>query len=435
MTPARESALHILASMDREDTYLNIAYQNQMERAGAADAALVKELVYGVTTYRLALDADIRVLSSVRLKKIAPMIRNILRLGLYQLKFLDKIPASAAVNESVKLARKYGHGGSAGFVNAILRSYLRSAPAYSEETDAQRLSRTTSHPLWLVEAWLSQYGKAFTEGLLSANNARPPMTIRCNTRKIGRDALAAQLAADGMTMQETPLSPVGLFVEGGGNLERHPAYQAGLFTIQDQSAQLPALALAPLPGSRVLDLCAAPGGKTTQLAECMDDTGEVLAFDIHAERCRMIAQAAHRLGHTSIRAAVMDAAQFDPRLENTADRVLLDVPCSGLGILRRKPDIKYRMTPEKIVDIRAAQAAILRTGARYVKPGGTLVYSTCTINEAENDDVVDAFLADNPTFVPDPVPQIPGMETGRMTLYPHVHQSDGFFICKLRRMP
>lgn len=437
MATARETALLILTNVERSGAYLNIAYKNQLDkvRLSPEDASFTKELAYGVITYKLTLDAIIDKLSNIKRKKISPYILTILRMGLYQIRYLDRVPNSAAVNESVRLAKRYGHGASSGYVNAVLRAYLRhSCPALQGKTQAETLSLQYSYPVWLVQKWLEEYGEPFTIELMQAGNARPPMVIRCNTRQLTRTALMERLEQEGVSASPTVIAPAGLTLSGGKNPESLSAYREGLFTIQDESSQLPALALAPQPGDTVLDVCAAPGGKTTQLAELMDNRGVIRAFDIYPERLKMIDHTAARLNIDIIQTALRNATQHHSELDGSADKLLLDVPCSGLGIIRRKPDIKYNMTPEKIADILHEQRAILDTCSRYLKPGGELVYSTCTINPAEDMDMIEAFLAEQPAFCLCPVRSLTEeLERGYATFYPNVHHSDGFFVCKLKK--
>ena len=445
MVSGREMALKILYETEQKDGYFNIIFQNRMKDSGLprGERALAKELASGVMQRKITLDYVIRSFSSVRLKKISPYILQILRLGMYQLYYMDKIPARAAVDESVKLAKKYGHSASAGFVNAILHRAAREAgpplPARGE-SEVRCLSVKHSHPEELTQWYLEQFGAERAERLLEENNKRPPLSLRVNRLKISRAELIEILAAEGICTTPSKLADSGLLAERGANPEGTRAWRTGLFSIQGQSSQAAALALAPKPGETVLDLCCAPGGKTAHLAELMDNKGRILASDLYAHRLGAVRDNARRLGIGIIETAQMDAAEEKREYVRLADKILLDVPCSGLGIIRRKPDIRYKKDLTNFKEIIEIQKKILNNCAKYLKIEGELVYSTCTLNPEENMGVVRAFLAEHPEFTL-MAAESPHMgetlrkelERGYTTLYPDVHGSDGFFICKLKR--
>ncbi len=438
MVQPRELSLKILYDVEKNGAYLNISFQNHAESAGVAgrDAALVKELTYGVLKQKLALDATIARFSSVKLKKIAPYVLCILRMGLYQLFFMDKIPDSAAVDESVKLARKYA-GKSRGFVNAILRKAQAEGLLLPEEETPKALSVRYSHPVELVEWLCENFGIEKARQIMEENNQVPALCIRLNRLKTNREALAERLAQEGVQTRPGVLSAESLLIESG-NLSRLPSYAEGLFTVQDQSAQLAALALSPAPGDTVYDICAAPGGKTTHLAELMNNRGKILALDIYEKRLLSVEKTAQRLGISIIETRVADGASV--RFPEQADKILVDAPCSGLGVIRRRPDIKYKPELTMFDELVQIQRDILQNVAAYVKPGGVMVYSTCTINPGENEEQIAAFLETHKEFELLPVDYSgiteaarEQLKTGMGTLYPAGDSGDGFFIAKLRR--
>lgn len=445
MVSGREMALKILYETEQKDGYLNIVFQNRMKDSGLprGERALVKEMVSGVMQRKITLDYAVRSFSSIRLKKISPYILQILRLGMYQLYYMDKIPTRAAVDESVKLAKKYGHSASAGFVNAILHRAAREIepplPARGE-SESRYLSVKHSHPEELVQWYVEQFGAERAERLLEENNQRPPLSLRVNRLKISRAELADVLAAEGICTAPSQLADSSLLAERGTKLEGTRAWREGLFSIQGQSSQAAALALAPKPGDTVLDLCCAPGGKTAHLAELMENQGRILASDLYGHRLSAVQDNARRLGIEIIETAQMDASEENKTYFGLADKILLDVPCSGLGIIRRKPDIRYKKDLMNFKEIVEIQKKILNNCAKYLKIEGELVYSTCTLNPEENMGVIKAFLEEHPEFTLTAVesPHIgeavrKELEKGYTTLYPDVHGCDGFFICKLKR--
>ena len=437
MSP-RELALKILYDVEKNGAYLNISFQNHTNEAGISerDAALIKELTYGVVKYKLTLDAVIARFSSVKLKKLAPFVLCILRMGVYQLYFMDKIPESAAVNESVKLAGRYA-GKSRGFVNAVLRRTTQEEFLLPEGTTPEALSVRYSHPLPLVLWLIETFGAERAETLMAENNRAPSVCLRVNTLKTDSDAFIQRLEGEGVTVSKGKLTDCAVLLESGG-VAKLASYREGLFTIQDQSAQLAALALAPKPGERVYDVCAAPGGKTTHLAEMMENRGEILALDFYGERLKAIEKTAERLGISIIRTREADASLYP--FEAMADRILIDAPCSGLGVIRRRPDIKYKAELTDFDELCDIQKKILDHCAGYLKPGGTMVYSTCTVNPAENEGQIQEFLKNHRDFSLMAIdsPHILGraketLAGGMGTFYPEREGGDGFFIAKLRR--
>jgi 16S rRNA (cytosine967-C5)-methyltransferase len=412
---ARETALKALYEVEKNGAYSDKALKNAL-RGGAlapTDRAFAAELTYGVVRHKSRLDFIIRNYSDQRLKKLSVWILNILRMGVYQMIFLDKIPHSAAVNEGVNLAKRYGHEASARFVNAVLRAVSRGG-----DVKCPSLNIYYSHPDWLVDLIDAQYPLECKK-ILAANNEIPAVTVRVNTLKTTSGALC-----DALTKKGIEVTPRGELLEIAkfGDIAALEEYKNGLFTPQDKGAYLAAAAVDPRPGELILDVCAAPGGKATQIAEMSGDKAKILAFDLHAHKIDLINKNARRLGINGITAICRDAAQPDPQYIAAADKVLADVPCSGLGVIRKKPDIKWRKTPGDLKEIIALQSAVLDSSARYLKPGGILVYATCTINKDENGGVVERFL------------QTARFEKLKETqLLPHTDGCDGFYICKLRK--
>ena len=413
----REAALKALYDIEYNGSYSNMAVKNTLggRDISKQDKALFTALVYGVTDKRLTLDYYISRLSKIKLKKISKYILLILRMGIYQIVFMDKIPVSAAVNESVKLAKRYGHGASAGFVNGVLRSAASKTVDYPEEKN-EYLSVKYSFPLWLCDRWIDEFGFEFTESMMQAFEENKHITLRANSLKTTASELAGMLVKSGITAEVKD----GVVITGGFDIENNSLYKDGFFTVQDTAAMQAAKVLAPQSGEFIIDMCAAPGGKTTHIAELMKNSGKILAFDIHAHKTELIKKNAARLGIDIIEVHEKDASVFDKSLENTADRVLCDVPCSGFGVIGRKPDIKR--CEDRSGEITALQTKILENGAKYLKDSGVLVYSTCTVEKCENEEVINKFMKNNGGFE----------KMYEKAFYPHIDKTDGFYICKLR---
>ncbi len=433
MKNAREIAVLTLVDVHRAGAYSNLALKKRLESdMSGAEKRLATSLVYGVIKRQLTLDYIIGQYSKIKLKKISDYILEILRTGIYQLLYMDKIPQSAAVNESVKLSKRYGHGASAGFVNGVLHSVIRGGVQYPHDS-AERLSVEESFPLWLCREWTDSFGQEFAKDLMRAMNREPRLCLRANTLKISAGELAGRMPAG----EVSALYPQAVLCSGF-DIAASAEYQDGLFTAQDISAMLAGAVLAPKKGETVIDLCAAPGGKTTHLAQLMENAGRILAFDIHAHKIKLIEENAKRMGISIIEARQGDAAIHESSLDSLADKVLADVPCSGLGIIRRKPEIKWNKKEES--NLEQIQYSILENAARYVKPGGEVVYSTCTLRRQENEDIIRRFLAEHRAFAPvdfqAKLPQALQKDTvreGHVTFYPNTDGIDGFFIAKLKR--
>lgn len=422
---ARELAINVLYKVEYGEGYSNVELDKELNKSelSTVDKALASEIVYGVLTWKITLDEIIKRYSSIRLKKISPWILNILRIGIYQIAFLDRIPESAAVNESVNLAKRYGHEASSRFVNAILRKIDRNEMEKLLEylstktyTESELISIATSHPEWLVDKLLKEYDKKFVTELLNANNITPEITLRANTLKTTRDELFKLLSLKKLDCRKGNL-------QDSVKVKKLADYGGQLFSVQDEAAQLACLKLEVKAGDIVLDACSAPGGKTTYLAELMKNTGRVDAWDIHPHRVRLVEESAKRLGIDIIRATVKDASEYSTSYNGKYDKILLDVPCSGLGVIRKKPDIKWTRTLEDITELMKVQTQILDTCSEYLRTGGRLVYSTCTVLKEENEEQIEKFLMRHSEYE---------LEE-KINLYPHIDDTDGFFIAVLNR--
>lgn len=441
---ARDIALDVLNRVEEHKSYSNLELRNVLDREklAAADAGLVTELVYGTIQRKLTLD---HVLSHfVGNKKLQTWVRNLLRLSLYQIRFLDRIPERAAVHEAVEIAKRRGHQGISSMVNGVLRNVLRQPDVWERQPKgdlALQIAVAHSHPEWLVRDWLAVYGEETTISICEANNRTPHSTVRVNSWKTTKEQVQDKLADEGLAGQPSTVSPHALLMEGGYAAGSR-LFKEGFFTIQDESSMLVAPALAAKPGMRVLDACAAPGGKTTHIAELMENSGQIIASDVHPHKRDLIANAAKRLGITIIEPIVCDALDLPEKGLGAFDRILLDAPCTGFGVIRRKPDLKWNKTPDDVRSIAQLQYELLKTLAPMLAEGGVLVYSTCTIEPAENQKIVRRFVDEHPDFVLDDTlaEDLPAAvkehvdETGAcVQILPHHFESDGFFIARLKR--
>ena len=436
---ARDTALKVLIACRTHGAWADAALKAQLARdqLSPQDAALCSRMVYGVTQNRLLLDFYLAAYCSQKPDHLQPPLLDILRLGAYQILFLDKVPDRAAVSEAVELAKRSGRGQAAGLVNAVLRKLSQNKnalPPIPDRDEAKFLSIRYSHPKWLVKRLLELLGREEAEAFLAADNTAAPLTVQVNPLKTTPEALTAELEALGVRVTPHAWVPGCLELSGTGDLTALEPFQAGHFLVQDGAAALAARAAAVTPGQRVLDVCAAPGGKSFGAAFAMEDRGEILACDLHENKLKRIQDGARRLGLTSIRTAAADGREFRPEWEAAFDTVLVDAPCSGLGIIRKKPDTRYKKADD-LFTLPVVQQAILDNACRYVKPGGVLVYSTCTILPEENQQVTDAFLAQHRDFSREdlPLPNQAGQADGQVTLWPHRHDTDGFYICRMRR--
>lgn len=428
---AREAALDVLVRTEQDHSYSNLLLHQTLQKYGLdkADTGLATEIVYGTIQRLNTIDYFLERFVAKGMAKLQPWVRSLLRMSFYQMMYLDRIPDHAIVNEAVNLAKKKGHQGISGMVNGVLRNVIRQKDTLtiSEKLPAaERIALTHSHPEWMVKRWIRQLGEERTERICEANNVPPRVSIRANTVKISRDQLVNLLKEAGLQAEPSALAPAGVIVKGGGNMALTPWFAEGLFSIQDESSMLVAEAVDPKPGEKVLDCCAAPGGKTMHIAEKMQDQGEVWACDIHEHKEKLIREQADRLGLQSVRTITSDARKLSERFgEGTFDRILLDAPCSGLGVIRRKPDMKWNKQERELDEICVIQQELLLQVHQLLRPGGVLVYSTCTIEHNENEGMVQRFIQEHPEFE---------LAEGQpLQIYPDEHQSDGFFIAKLRK--
>ena len=431
---ARETALNALIACRKNGAWSNGVLKEycSRDRLDRREAGLAARLCYGVLQNRGKLDFYLKQLLTGRIKDLHPAVHDILHLGLYQIYEMDKIPASAAVNESVTLAKKYCRKlrNAAGLVNAVLRSAVRTKGTLKEPV---ALCDRYSHPQKLIDLLEDYVGAQRLEPMLKANNAVPPMVVQVNTLRTTTRELTASLEADGVTAQPHPWLENCLVLTGTGSLEQLDAFQKGLFYVQDAAAKLSVLCAQIPENAAVLDCCAAPGGKTFAAAMC--GAGTLISCDVHEHKVELIQKGAQRLGLSNVQSMVQDASLCKPEWRGKMDVVIADVPCSGYGIIRKKPDIRYK-DPQSMQELPGLQLAILKNQANYVKPGGVLLYSTCTLVRAENEGVVEAFLTQNPEFCLEalPLPEpFPKNATGMLALVPGEYDTDGFFICRLRR--
>lgn len=429
---ARDAALSVLISCRRDGAWSDGALKQQLARdeLDRRDAALATRLCAAVLQNRMLLDEWVARYLKGRLSALQPVVLDILRLAVCQLQFFDKLPPSAVVNEAVGQAKRLANPRAAGLVNGLLRAMLRDP---SRLTLPEDLSLRYSHPAALVELLRQNVGQARLEALLCADNAAPPACIQTNRLRTDSAALTAALEQEGLCVTPHPWLPDCLLLTGGG-IERTEAFRSGWFYVQDAASRLAVEALSAAPGQRVLDCCAAPGGKSFSAAIAMQNTGSLTACDIHPHKRELMERGAQRLGLTCLTAQVQDASVSRPDWEQRFDRVVADVPCSGLGVIRKKPDIRYKaLAPmEALPEI---QYRILSAQAAHLRPGGVLVYSTCTILRRENEEVVMRFLAEHPEFTPEPfsLPGLGEVSTGMRTLLPCDEGTDGFFMARLRK--
>lgn len=441
MDSVREIALKTLYKIDKEEAYSNIVLDETIKEnrrnLDDRDVGFISEIVYGVTTWKLTVDEIIKKYSKFRLKKISPWILNILRMGIYQIVFLDKVPKSAAVNESVNLAKRYGHKGSSNFVNAILRKVeKKDYEAFFEiENPIERISKTTSMPVWMIEELLKENDIQKVEEICKASNIKPKVSIRMNRLKTNKQELENLLKERNIIFQEGKLEDF-LILEKAKNIEQLDLFKQGYFTIQDEGSGLIAKIVNPKANEVILDACSSPGGKTTYMAELMENKGKIIAWDLHPHRVKLVEETAKRLDIHMIKTECQDATIYREEYTQKFDKILLDVPCLGIGVLKRKPDIKWKRRPEDVEKITQIQQNILKTCSKYLKSNGQLVYSTCSIFSEENDKIIDKFLQKNRDFIYAKI-QIPNIEnnagnSNKIQLYQD-NETDGFFICKLQK--
>ncbi|APH35559.1 16S rRNA (cytosine(967)-C(5))-methyltransferase RsmB [Bacillus velezensis] len=439
----RELALEALEKLEQNQAYSNLLLTSVIKTNTLSDQdrGLLTELVYGTLQNKIALDYMLKPFIR-KPNKVKPWVIQLLRLSAYQMEYLEKIPDRAAIHEAVEIAKKRGHKGIASFVNGILRSLQREgAPSFAEiEDPVLRLSTETSHPEWLVKEWVEAYGFEAAEKICRIHLIPPKQTLRVNHIKSDRETVLNEMENAGLEAEAGDLSPDAIKLLKG-SIANTAFFQNGGVSIQDESSMLVARALDPKPGETVLDACAAPGGKSAHIAELMENEGSLTSLDLHRHKVKLIKEGAERLGLTIIDAQTMDARKAGEVFgAERFDRVLVDAPCSGFGVIRRKPDMKYTKTPEDSRRLSEIQLGILREIAPLVKKGGTLVYSTCTMDRTENEEVMHAFIQEHPEFEPDlslekrlPEKARPFVQDGSLQILPHYFGTDGFFISSMRK--
>ena len=435
----RDAALTILLAVDKNQAYSNLLLHQTIEKykLDVKDRGLLTEITYGTLQHKLTLDYYLEPFIH---GKVDLWVRWLLRMSLYQMHYLSRIPAHAAVNEAVEIAKRRGHKGIASMVNGILRSILREGVRSTNDIKDpnERLAIETSHPQWLVDRWVESYGYEETAEMLRENNIQPVQTVRVNTTKATVENVLTTLEREGVKAVRSEVMPECVHLQTG-QAARTAAFRHGLITIQDESSMLPANVLNPQPGMKVLDMCAAPGGKTTHMAEKMKNEGSILAMDLHPKKLDLIEENTARLGLEIVQTAPVDgrkAASFLPK--ESFDAVLVDAPCSGLGVMRRKPDIKYTKREEDLESLQTIQLAILDNAAQVLKAGGRLVYSTCTVDKQENEGTVKLFLDQHPEMESESLTNLPEkllakQNNGMLQVFPQDFGSDGFFVAAFRK--
>lgn len=434
MATARQIVFDLLIKTEEKGAYSTIVLDSALDKNALSlkDKAFAAALFYGVLERKMTLDYIIRAYSNIEYDKIDVGAVQLLRMGLYQLLYMKSVPDNAAVNETVKLAEQKQKG----FINAILRGFLRDGLKidYKNLEGEAKLSIEYSCPKWLVKMWLKRFGENDTMALLKSSFGRPPLYVKVNTLKCNADELISELKKDGIKARKNDLLPDCVELEKISGVESCRAYRNGLFHVQDISSQICCKLVKPVIGETILDMCAAPGGKTFSIAEAMGNKGAVHSFDLYDGKISMLREGAKRLGISIIKAEVNDASVYNENIP-MADKVLCDVVCSGLGVIRRKPEIKYK-SKASLEEIPAMQKKILETASRYVKVGGTLIYSTCTLNYDENEAVVEEFLVEHKDFAPIAIPlDIKNTDISYCrNFFPHKTGGDGFFAATLRRI-
>jgi 16S rRNA (cytosine967-C5)-methyltransferase len=447
MDQARKKALEVLTRWEKRGSTMDPlfdAFVTGDPLLTELDKAFAREIVYGVLRWRGRLDWIIAAYSRIKPSRLERAILAILRMGAYQILFMDRVPAAAAVDESVKLAKGMRKKEATAFINGILRGIAEKRKEITypdlQTHPIEYIAAFHSHPLWLVRRWIDQFGRKETMALCQANNQFPLLTVRVNTLKASREQVIRQLRDEGIEASPTPFSPAGLRIESPPALASWGPLQQGWLQVQDEAAQLVSLILAPKPGQRIIDLCAAPGGKTTHLAELMQNQGEIIAVDVSPTKLQLVQENCRRLGISMVKAMALDATRPLPFPPASFDDCLIDAPCTGLGTLRRHPEGKWRIKEQDISRLQEMQGQILRQAAPLVKQGGVLVYSTCTLTKEENEEVIEVFLSEHKEFSLEHAARLLPRgceelvdEKGCLRTLPHRHKTDGFFAARMSR--
>lgn len=442
----RDVILDLLIRIEQQKSYSHLLIDQEIkaQSLSSKDERFLTEIVYGTMQRKITLDYYLEPFLNTR-KKLAAWVRMLLRMSVYQMVYLDKVPDHAVIHEAVEIAKKRGHKGIASLVNGVLRNVQRKGlrnPATEITHTSKRISVETSHPEWLVRRWLKMYGKDVTEEMCRANLQQKPMAVRIQPLRITREAAKQELLKNGFEVKDSLFSDQGIVIQKG-NILQSPLFSSGMVSIQDQSSMLATEMLAVQPGMRILDACSAPGGKTTHIAEKMQNKGVIRAHDLHAKKVQLVDKKAAALQLTIIRTSQADARELKSMYHHESfDRILVDAPCSGLGVIRGKPDIKYNKSAEDIRKLSHVQLDILESVAPLLKKGGYLLYCTCTVDKEENEDVVGTFLQRQTNYKVDKrffatLPKLlqtsPGMSEMGLQLFPQSFQTDGFFLTRLIR--
>lgn len=426
MDANRKTAYYTLLDVESKKSYSNIALNHQIICGKPSSPSFVRELVYGVLENKKYLDYTIGHFVASGIDKIKVSDLVVLRMGIYQLGYMNSVPEYAAVNESVLLAKKFCRGRE-GFINGVLRSYIREKSSVNlpdrNLDEVKHLSIKYSCAEWIVELWMEQYDAETTEELLKNSQGNPGLSIRVNTLKTGKEDLTRRLTEKNFEVKESHICDSALRVTKGNGILESQLYKSGLFSVQDESSMKTVEILDPQPGEMIVDVCAAPGGKTLASAERMSNRGRIIARDIYLRKLNIINKEAERLGISIVNTSTWDATKVDSELLEKADRVIVDAPCSGLGVIRRKPEIKDKKKVNGFDSLPAKQLEILTVSSKYVKKGGVLQYSTCTINKQENQRVIKEFLRKNKDF----------SIVQERQFMPHIDMTDGFYVCKMVR--
>ncbi|MFZ0368278.1 MAG: 16S rRNA (cytosine(967)-C(5))-methyltransferase RsmB [Halobacillus sp.] len=439
----RETALDLLTRIGEQGGFSHVLLDREITKQDLSrqDGALLTEIVYGTLQRRDLIDYYVQPFVAKQ-KKIKPWVRWLLYMSVYQMEFLERVPDHAIIHEAVEISKRRGHKGISSFTNGVLRSVQRKGLRSLDEIEdpEERLAIETSHPAWLVKRWMDQYGRSITEEMCRANMQHLPLSVRVQPLRISRLEAMEQLREDGFKVEESLLSPQGMVVSEG-QLLKHSLFTEDKVTIQDQSSMLVAEMMDLEKGMTILDACSAPGGKTTHIAEKMEDQGEIIAYDLHAKKAKLVNKKAEQLQLTSIQASQADSRNLAELHEAASfDRILLDAPCSGLGVLRGKPDIKYHKQLEDVFSLRKIQDELLDRVAPLLKEGGKLVYSTCTVDRHENEEAVQHFLKHHPEFTVDheffnDLPEVMKGSKGQsdfgLQMFPQDFDTDGFFLTRL----
>ncbi|NBJ68453.1 MULTISPECIES: 16S rRNA (cytosine(967)-C(5))-methyltransferase RsmB [Clostridia] len=440
----RSKVLNTLIRIEKDQGYSHLLVNQELQAGGirSKDEGLFTEIVYGTIQQQLTLDYYLKPFLKGK-TKLDLWVRVLLRMSIYQMVYLDRIPDHAIIHEAVEIAKSRGHKGIASFINGILRAIQRKGvPPISEiSDDVARISIATSHPQWLVERWMKQYGKETTEAICLANTKHKPLSVRIHPLKISRKDAIRQMEESGFKVRPSFFSPQGIVIEKG-NVLKSKWFKEGMVTVQDQSSMLVAEIMQLKPGMYVLDACSAPGGKATHIAEKMENQGRIDAYDLHAKKVKLIQSKADELDLSIIHPATSDARKLREKYQDaTFDRILIDAPCSGLGVIRGKPEIKYHKREQDIERLASIQQEILETVAPLLKQEGRLVYSTCTVDQQENEQVIRAFCEKHPSFevdqtfftaLPKPLHDTEGISKEGLQIFPQTFQTDGFFLTRLK---